>query len=207
MKKLVLATNNSHKTTEIKELLADTGLEILTLADFPKMPPLIEDGQTFRDNALKKARTVHLHSHLPALADDSGLEVFYLAMRPGVRSARYAGENATDEQNNKKLLDELRGVAPRRRGAQFRSVLALVGPDFAEISEGLCRGTIAESPRGTNGFGYDPIFVPDGYTETFAELPSEEKNRISHRAKSVKGMKASIRTRIDADEGLSRITR
>lgn len=193
MNKLVLATNNGHKTAEIRALLADTGLELLTLADFPGVPPLIEDGHTFAENALKKARTVHSFTGLPALADDSGLEVFYLNMRPGVRSARYAGEDATDDQNNRKLLRELRGVAPRRRGAQFRSVLALVGPGYQEIVEGLCRGSIAESPRGANGFGYDPIFLPQGSARTYAEITDQEKNRISHRAQSVLAMKTVLR--------------
>lgn len=196
MNKLVLATNNGHKTAEIRALLADTGLELLTLADFPGAPPLIEDGHTFAENALKKARTVHSFTGLPALADDSGLEVFYLNMRPGVRSARYAGEDATDDQNNRKLLRELRGVAPRRRGAQFRSVLALVGPGYQEITEGLCRGSIAESPRGTNGFGYDPIFLPQGSVRTYAEISDQEKNRISHRAQSVLAMKPVLQKHV-----------
>lgn len=196
MSKLVLATNNGHKTREIQTLLADLGLEILTLADFQGVPPLIEDGLTFRDNALKKARVVHHHTKLPALADDSGLEVFYLNMRPGVRSARYAGERATDEMNNRKLLAELRGVPPRRRGAQFRSVLALVGPGYEEITEGVCRGKVIEAQRGTNGFGYDPIFVPDGYVQTYAELSSEEKNKISHRARSVMAMKEILKKHV-----------
>lgn len=196
MTKLVLATNNGHKTAEIRALLADIGLEILSLADFPGAPPLIEDGHTFAENAVKKARTIHSFTGLPALADDSGLEVFYLNMRPGVRSARYAGEDATDEQNNRKLLRELRGVAPRRRGAQFRSVLAFVGPGYQEITEGVCRGTITESPRGSNGFGYDPIFMPQGFTATYAELTDGEKNRISHRAQSVLAMKAILPKRL-----------
>jgi XTP/dITP diphosphohydrolase len=117
------------------------------------------------------------------------LEVFYLHGRPGVFSARYAGAKATDEMNNRKLLEEMRGVAPRRRRAQFRSVLALVGDGMEDSTEGICPGMLGESPRGTNGFGYDPIFIPDGFTKTYAELTAEEKNLISHRARSFAKMK------------------
>jgi XTP/dITP diphosphohydrolase len=196
MKKLVLATRNPHKVTELQTLLRDTGVEILTLEHFPNHPPLGEDGETFRDNALQKARAVFQSTKLPALADDSGLEVFYLNGRPGVRSARYAGENATDEQNNEKLLAEMRGVAPRRRRAQFRAVLALVGPGYEEFAEGICLGKLAEAPRGSNGFGYDPIFIPDGFSKTYAELTAEEKNTISHRARAAEKMRELIRKRL-----------
>lgn len=193
MKKLILATRNKHKIVELQTLLKDLGLEILTLNDFPNHPPLIEDGATFQENALKKAGTIFQHTKLPALADDSGLEVFYLNGKPGVRSARYAGDDATDEQNNEKLLAEMRGVAPRRRRAQFRAVLALVGRSYNEFAEGVCPGKLAEDPRGTNGFGYDPIFIPDGFTKTYAELAAEEKNNISHRAKAAEMMREIIR--------------
>ena len=120
MSKLVLATNNEHKIREIKTLLKTLDVELLTVRDIPNVPPLVEDGATFQENALKKARTIYQHAHLPSLADDSGLEVFYLNMEPGVHSARYAGERATDEQNNEKLLAAMRGVARRRRRARFR---------------------------------------------------------------------------------------
>lgn len=196
MKQLVLATRNRHKIAELKTLLSGIGVELRTLENVPDHPPLVEDGATFQENALKKARAVFQHTRLPALADDSGLEVFYLNGRPGVRSARYAGENAMDEQNNKKLLAEMRGVAPRRRRAQFRAVLALVGPGFEELAEGICLGKLAEAPRGTNGFGYDPIFIPDGLTKTYAELTAEEKNRISHRARAAEKMREIIKQRL-----------
>ena len=189
MSKLVLATRNKHKIEEIKTILGDLRLEILTLNDFPYCPELPEDGQTLEENSLMKAVTVHRFTALPSLADDSGLEVFYLRGRPGVRSARYAGENATDEENNEKLLKGMRGVAPRRRSAQFRAVMTLVGEGFQETTEGVCRGRLAESPRGTNGFGYDPIFLPEGFVRTYAELSSEEKNKISHRAKALEKMR------------------
>ncbi len=192
MKKLILATSNRHKIEEIKSILKDLPLEILTLTDFPNYPPLIEDGRTFEENSRKKAIIVHQHTKLLTLADDSGLEVFYLNGRPGVYSARYAGENTTDALNNEKLLREMRGVAPRRRRAQFRAVLTLLGDGVDETTEGVCLGKLAEEPRGTNGFGYDPIFIPDGYTQTYAELTLEEKNKISHRARALERMREKL---------------
>lgn len=196
MKKLVLATNNRHKILEIKSILKGLDIEILTLHDIPNIPPLVEDGPTFEENALKKARIVYRHSKLPSLADDSGLEVFYLNGKPGVLSARYAGEGATDDQNNQKLLSEMRGVAPRRRRAQFRSILAFVGDGFEEVTEGACPGKLTEVPRGPNGFGYDPVFVPDGFDKTYAELTDEKKNAVSHRAKSLEKMTGLLRKRL-----------
>jgi XTP/dITP diphosphohydrolase len=130
------------------------------------------------------------------LADDSGLEVFYLNGRPGVFSARYAGEEATDEMNNQKLLTEMRAVAARRRRAQFRSILALVGDGVEEMTEGICIGMLGETPHGTNGFGYDPIFIPTGFTKTYAELTAEEKNFISHRSRSLAKMKEVLKAKL-----------
>ena len=195
MNKIVLATRNAHKILEIKTILRDLPLEILTLNDVPTVPELREDGETFQDNSLQKARTVHEYTKLPALADDSGLEVFYLNGRPGVFSARYAGANASDEQNNRKLLGEMRGVAPRRRKAQFRAVLTLVDGTRVDVTEGLCPGKLAESPRGTNGFGYDPIFMPDGFPCTYAELTADEKNKISHRARALAAMRMVLQSK------------
>jgi len=196
MKQLVIATNNRHKLREIQTILGDLPLELLTLDAMGDIPPLVEDGETFQENALKKARIIHGHTKLPTLADDSGLEVFYLNMQPGVRSARYAGDNATDPENNARLLIEMRGVAPRRRKVQFRSVLALVGEGCEELCEGICTGTLAEAPRGTNGFGYDPLFIPDGMSNTYAELPDSEKNKISHRAKSLAIMRTVLKNQM-----------
>ena len=203
MKKLVLATRNKHKIIELQTLLKGLGVEILTLNDFPNHPPLVEDGATFKDNALKKARTVFAYTKLPTLADDSGLEVFFINGRPGIHSARYAKpsgdkgtENSSDEKNNEKLLAEMRGVAPRRRRAQFTAVLALVGPSYEETTEGVCPGRLGESPRGTGGFGYDPIFIPDGYKKTFAELGEEEKNKIGHRARAAEKMREVLKKRV-----------
>lgn len=195
MNKIVLATRNRHKILEIQTILSDLKLEILTLNDFPDVPVLREDGATFQENSLQKAREVFRQTHIAALADDSGLEVFYLNGRPGVLSARYAGNGATDERNNEKLLGEIRGVPPRRRKAQFRALLTLVGEHSTDVTEGICAGKLAEGPRGTNGFGYDPIFIPDGFTRTYAELTAEEKNQISHRSKALAGMKEVLRSR------------
>lgn len=189
MKQLLLATNNHHKMREIRAILSDLGFEILSLSDISSPPSLIEDQPTFQGNALKKARTVFQHTNILSLADDSGLEVFYLNGNPGVHSARYAGKNSTDHLNNRKLLRNMMGVPPRRRKARFVSVLALVGNGFEEITEGVCLGRIGESPRGSNGFGYDPLFIPDGYLQTYAELEDTEKNKISHRAQSLKKMR------------------
>ena len=188
MRQLVLATNNEHKIREIRSLLKNLSVELLILRDIPNLPPLVEDGATFEENAVKKATAVFQHTGLPTLADDSGIEIFYLNMQPGVHSARYAGINATDEQNNEKLLQAMRGVAPRRRRAQFRSVIALVDKGVQEITEGIFSGTLAEAPRGSNGFGYDPLFIPDGLGRTSAELTDEEKNAISHRGQSLRKM-------------------
>jgi XTP/dITP diphosphohydrolase len=192
MKRLVLATRNLHKIEEIKDILRDLSLEILTTEDFPKIPPLVEDCRTLEENALKKARVVFEVAQLPSLADDSGLEVFYLGKRPGVFSARYAGSHATYEDNNKLLLSELKGVPPRRRNAQFRCVVAFVTDKGEQVVEGVMEGTMIEAARGSNGFGYDPIFKPKGFDQTYAEMPSELKNKVSHRAKALEGARSHL---------------
>lgn len=193
MTSIILATRNKHKIEEIKTILSDIPLQVLTLNDFPNVPPLKEEGSTFQENSLQKAQIVYMHTKIPTLADDSGLEVFFLNGRPGVISARYAGEGATDEANNKKLLGEMMGVPPRRRRAQFRAVLTLLNGATVETTAGICPGTLAEAPRGTNGFGYDPVFLPDGFSRTYAELTAAEKNVISHRAKALAIMKDVLR--------------
>jgi XTP/dITP diphosphohydrolase len=196
MTSIVLATRNKHKIEEIKTILNDLPLQVLTLNDFSDVPPLKEEGTTFQENSLQKAQIVYTHTKIPTLADDSGLEVFYLNGRPGVLSARYSGEGATDEANNLKLLGQMLGVAPRRRRSQFRAVLTLLNGTTVDVTEGLCPGMLAESPRGTNGFGYDPIFLPDGFSRTYAELTAAEKNMISHRAKALSTMKEVLRHHI-----------
>lgn len=190
MKQLLLATRNKDKIGELRSLFADINVELLTVDQFPHIGEVEEDQDSLEANAVKKAREVSKAAGLPSLADDSGLEVFYLNNAPGVYSSRYAGANATYADNCKKLLENLRGVPPRRRAAQFRCVLTLAVPGHPEKSvEGVCPGTIAESPRGGNGFGYDPIFVPNGYRQTLAELDSSLKNTLSHRAKAAEKMK------------------
>ena len=193
MKKLILASRNENKIEELTLFLSDMNLEVLTLNHFPVVPQVAEDGATFQENALKKARAVYQITKIPALADDSGLEVFFLNGRPGVRSARYDGDDTTDERNNEKLLEEMRGAPPRRRRAQFRAVLALVGNGFEDLTEGICLGNLAEGPRGTNGFGYDPIFIPDDFSRTYAELSPDEKNKISHRARAFRALTEILR--------------
>ena len=195
MKKLVLASRNENKVEELTLFLSGLNLEVLTLRHFPAVPQVAEDGATFQENSLKKARAIYQVTKISTLADDSGLEVFFLNGRPGVRSARYAGDEAKDEENNEKLLGEMLGVPPRRRGAQFRAVLALVGDGFEDLTEGICLGNLAEGPRGTNGFGYDPIFIPDEFSRTYAELSLDEKNKISHRAGAFRALKEILRGR------------
>jgi XTP/dITP diphosphohydrolase len=194
--RLVLASRNEHKLLELRSFLRDLPVEVIAVDELAPGLTLIEDGVTFTENALKKARAVFATTKTVALADDSGLEVFYLNGRPGVYSARYAGNGATDSINNEKLLGVMRGVPARRRRAQFRALLALVGPGFEEIASGACTGMLAEAPTGTNGFGYDPIFVPDGFDQTFAELTQDEKNRISHRSRAFAALRDILRRRL-----------
>ena len=184
--KMVIATKNRGKAREIADILKGLPIEIVTLEESPAivLPP--ETGETFRENARAKARAVAEVTGLPALADDSGLEVDALEGRPGVRSARYAGENATDRENYELLLRELKGVPLHERGGRFRCALAyaeLEGID--EIFEGSFEGVIAESPEGEGGFGYDPVFIVPEKGVTVAELGPGEKDKISHRAKAL----------------------
>jgi len=202
MQTLVLATANEHKIKEIREILNDPSIEITSAVDLNISDQLVEDGKTFEDNALQKARAVFKKTQKPTLADDSGLEVFFLNHRPGVLSARYAGEHATDEENNKKLLKELGPLSFRRRTARFRCVLAFVAQGVEEIVSGECRGIILEQPRGTNGFGYDPLFKPYGYEKTFGEMDSAEKHKISHRSRALQKVKPLLEVYfMEAGEG------
>lgn len=185
MKELVVATKNRGKTREIQVLLEGLVDIIISAADLPDFPDTVEDGATFEANALKKAREAMLFTGKPALADDSGLAVDILDGRPGVYSARFAGEGGGDRANNEKLILELKGVEPANRKAAFICVLALVTSDGGEhIFKGRVGGAILEAPQGSGGFGYDPLFLVDGYNCTMAELPLEEKNRISHRGQA-----------------------
>ena len=193
MKQIVLATHNDDKKREFAGIFADLGVEILTLDAFPQIGEIEEDAPTLEGNALKKGRVVHRLTGLPAIADDTGLEVRYLNDAPGVYSSRYSGPGATYADNVRKLLADLRGVPPRRRGARFRAVLAFIpSHDKYELAEGVVKGTIIEAPRGLGGFGYDPIFLPEGQSLTYAEMDSDTKNRLSHRGRAGLAMKSIL---------------
>jgi len=192
MKQLVLATRNQHKVRELAALLRGLEIRLHTLDDFPHVKEVVEDGTTLEANALKKAREVFRQTTLPALADDSGLEVYYLNDEPGVYSSRYAGPGASYADNCRKLLERMRGVPPRRRAAQFRCVIAFVAPGVEKVVEGRVMGVITEDPRGSGGFGYDPIFIPSGQHRTLAELSPDFKNTLSHRAKAVEKMRLEM---------------
>ena len=184
---LLLATRNPGKVTEIASILEDSGWSFSSLQEFENVESPDEDGETYSENAIVKARFYAAVTGMHALADDSGLEVEALAGAPGVVSARYAGENASDAERRELLLSELAKTDDKVRRARFVSVVAIASPDgtVLNLSEGVCEGTITSGPRGTGGFGYDPLFIPDGYDQTFAELPESVKNRISHRARAL----------------------
>ena len=194
MSKLLLATRNIHKQQELQTILYGSGIELITLRDVAELPEIIEDGATFADNALKKAQiTAQLSGYL-CLADDSGLEVNCLDNRPGIYSARYAGEPANDAANNHKLLVEMSNIPGAERTARFVCVLALALPEGAHwLIQGVCQGRIGFEAKGINGFGYDPLFIPEGYEYTFAELPTYTKNQISHRAKALDQLPSILR--------------
>ena len=182
---LVLATRNRHKGQELAALLGDLGICIRTLDDFPGTPEVEEDGATCEENAVKKATIIAQSTALPAVADDTGLEVDALDGRPGVLAARYAGEHATYEDNCLKLLRELTGVPRECRGARFLTVAALARPEgTVRVAKGHLSGLITEEPAGSFGFGYDPVFLVPELNKTLAELPADVKNRISHRARA-----------------------
>lgn len=186
MRNLVLATRNRGKLKEIGTLLSGLVERIRCAADFEGFPETVEDGVTFEQNALKKAREAVAHTGLPALADDSGLVVEALGGRPGVHSARFAGEGAGDAANNRRLLEELDDLPADRRRAAFVCVLAFVTPGGREeLFHGRVGGIIIGEQRGEGGFGYDPLFLVDGFDRTMAELAMEEKNRISHRGQAL----------------------
>ena len=183
MNKLILASRNKNKIEEMKELVAHLGIEVFSALDFPELEEVEEDKPTLEGNALKKARYVNQKTGIPALSDDTGLEVEALDGAPGVFSARYAGEKATYEDNVLKLLSELDGKT--NRNAQFRTVVALVDGENEHTFEGICTGKIIEKQIGKKGFGYDPIFMPSEFAETFAQMNAKIKNLISHRGRAV----------------------
>jgi XTP/dITP diphosphohydrolase len=196
---LFLATRNEGKIREIRELLKGCKISLTSLRDYPDGPEVVENGQSYRDNALKKARFFARWTGKATVADDSGLEVYYLKGRPGVFSARYAGLGADDWENNRRLLKELEGIPPKKRGAAFRCAVALVVPwGDEEVAEGECRGQIGLEERGDRGFGYDPLFVIPRYGKSVAELTIAEKNRVSHRGKALRKLKKILKRYVGA---------
>lgn len=181
--RMILATKNRGKLKEFQALVQNLPIELLSMDDVQDLPDIIEDGCTFTENALKKACGIAKTTGIIAIADDSGLEVDALNGAPGVHSARYAGEQATDQENIKKLLQALNGVPMKKRTARFRCVIAICTPQGKHITtEGTCEGIITNEPRGSNGFGYDPIFLIPDQNLTMAEVGLDIKNQISHRA-------------------------
>jgi XTP/dITP diphosphohydrolase len=190
MKELLIATGNAGKVREFAALFSDRKLKLYSLKDFPALLPAVEDDVTFAGNALKKAAAASMQSGLPTIADDSGLCVDALGGKPGVLSARYAGEGADDDANNLKLLEELKTVPMGKRQAAFRCAIAFCTPEGLEATfEGELRGVVLEKASGSGGFGYDPLFMVPEYGKTLAELSLEVKNRISHRGRAAEALK------------------
>lgn len=180
---LFLASGNPHKIEELRQILDPLGIDLESTLNYPDTPEVEEDRPDLQGNALKKARFWHEITGLPSIADDTGLEVEALGGAPGVYSARYAGENVTYQDNVDKLLKDLEGE--KNRAAQFRTVIAYIVDGKEHFFEGVCKGEILTEEKGSKGFGYDPIFQPEGYQKTFAELDAEEKNKISHRGRAL----------------------
>jgi XTP/dITP diphosphohydrolase len=186
MKQVIIATKNAGKVREFQALLGKRGVEIKSLLDFPDCPDVEETGSTFAENAILKAEAMARYFNTTVIADDSGLSIDALGGRPGVYSARYAGEEKNDQKNIAKVLSELEGVPFAKRTARFHCALAVAAPERrTAVVEGTCEGYIAEKPQGENGFGYDPIFYIPQKGKTMAQLSAEEKNQISHRAKAL----------------------
>lgn len=191
-KTILIATTNKGKMNDIREIFKDLNLEILSFLDFDDYPEVIEDGNTFESNAIKKAKAAYEFFKLPVIADDSGLSVEHLNGAPGVISARYAGENASDDDNNKKLIRELEKY-PEPHLAKYICVAVYYNGTDLNVVDGDCKGIIIKQGRGNNGFGYDPYFIPDDYELTMGELSLQEKNKISHRLKAFEQLKDIIK--------------
>lgn len=197
MKTIVVATKNQGKVAEIKGAIEHLGVTVRSLSEFSAIPEAVEDGLTFEDNAMIKARYYAAHTGHACLADDSGLEVDALDGQPGVYSARYAGENADDAANNSKLLAALEHVPPEMRTARFRCVLAYVDKTGTVITaEGSCEGIILDAPQGQGGFGYDPLFFMPELGKTLAEVSVAEKNAVSHRGRALKNIVPKLEERL-----------
>lgn len=195
MKQLIVATGNAHKVEEFNQLLAGCGFEVCSATVCGGMPDVVEDGESFAANARIKALALRVVAPKEAwiVSDDSGLEVDALGGAPGIYSARYAGEGASDRTNLHKLLGELEAVPAVERAARFRCVLCLIDAEGEEhLFEGACEGQISQEPSGMEGFGYDPIFVPEGFAQSFGELGERVKSRLSHRALAVKHMRGFL---------------
>jgi XTP/dITP diphosphohydrolase len=188
---IIFASRNEGKIQEVKDILVDTGLHIISLLDLNDHEDIIEDGLTFEENAVKKASHVFNKYKIPVIADDSGLVVNQLNGRPGVHSARYSGTNASDDQNNLKLVGELKYLPEPHPAYYVCSAVYYYGDNYL-TAEGKENGIIILNPRGSNGFGYDPLFIPENYSVTMAELDTKEKNKISHRAKAFNELKKKI---------------
>ena len=193
---IVLATHNRGKMKEMSSILAHLPVKLLTLDDFPQIGAIPETGETLKENAFIKAETVHQKTGLPALADDTGLEVDALDGAPGVHSSRYDGETATFEDNCRKMMQEMDGIPAEERTARFHTVIAFVSDSGNEWTEGMVEGRILEKKQGDGGFGYDPLFYYPPLKKTFAELNSEQKNNISHRGKALRNFCRILEKRI-----------
>lgn len=193
VRKIILATRNKGKIAEINAIFSGTDVEFVGLDAFPMAPETVEDGKTFPENALKKAKDIFDYTKIVTVSEDSGLEVDILDGLPGVYSSRFASEKATDKENIEKLIHELRDVPYEKRTARFVSVFCLFEGKDIRYFEGSVKGHIIDKPRGASGFGYDPLFVPEGYEKTFAELGTDMKNKISHRAKALKKLKEFLK--------------
>jgi len=201
IRQLVLATQNSHKIHEITRILQSFSFQLLSLKTFPDLPVVEEDGNSFEVNALIKARAIRDFTGLPSLADDSGLEVDALKGAPGIYSARYAGADGNDARNNEKLLKDLLSVPWESRTARFRCVIAFCNSQHSEWTvAGVCEGRLLEKPKGKSGFGYDPLFIPRGYEQTFAEMDPVEKNKISHRSRALKSFAEKFQEYMDSEK-------
>jgi len=196
MMKILIATNNRHKVNEIKEILKSTDIQLLTLSDLNISIEVEEDKETLEGNAIKKAEEMYRTAKIPAIADDTGLFVDALNGEPGVFSSRYAGENATYDDNCNKLLESMKGIPVGERSAYFKTVVCFYeSENNYKLFEGICNGRIDTRKCGEKGFGYDPLFIPEGYDKTYAEMDEKEKNEISHRGKAFKKSGEYIRNK------------
>ncbi|WP_050181186.1 XTP/dITP diphosphatase [Domibacillus robiginosus] len=194
MNEVIIATRNVGKAKEFVRMFEPMGITVKTLLDYPELPDVEETGETFAENALLKAEFAARSTGRPAIADDSGLIIDALNGRPGVYSARYAGTEKDDQANNDKVLEEMKNIPEESRSARFMCILAVAFPDGRDPlwAEGSCEGTIGFEEAGEHGFGYDPLFFPEGYNVTMAQLDPEEKNKISHRAKALHSLRAQL---------------